>query len=213
VSISATTRAVTGRTTTSAVLHGLIDTKGAAVTWQFKFGKSRGYGKATPMQTIAAGKGQVAVSRKLTHLRPNTVYHYRLIATTTSGGKLITAKGADRSFRTKPTGKLVLRFSKVKVVGAFAFVSLRCSSKLPCRGRFSIHTKTRIGKHHKLRSVLCAATSFKLKAHQRKQVKARISGLCAALLRNAKRHQINGQLSSTLRTGQSGPNRRVRLSL
>jgi hypothetical protein len=211
--ISATTRAATGLTTTSAVIHGLVDTKGAGLTWQFKFGKSRAYNGATPMQTIAAGHGLLAVSRKLTGLRPNTIYHFRLFATTTSGGKLITVSGADRTLRTKPTGKLVLASGRIKVVGRFAFIVLRCSSRLACRGQFSIHTRTRVGKRHKLRTVSCTATSFRLRPHQQNSVRARIPGACVALLSHARGHQISGQFTARLRTGQLGPARRVRLTL
>ena len=161
------------------------------------------------MQTIPSGQGQVPVSRKLTNLRPNTVYHFRLIATTTGGR----ASGADLTFRTKATGKLVPSSAKLGVVHGLVSVSLRCSSRLPCQGRFSIHTKTRVGKRHKLQTVMCTATSFKLRAHQQKRVRAKISGVCAAILRDAQRHQISGQFKSTLRTGQLGPNRRVSLKL
>jgi hypothetical protein len=104
----------------------------------------------------------------------------------------------------------VLSSGKLKVLGAFAFIPLRCSSRVACRGQFSIHTKTRVGKR---RTILCAATSFRLRAHQQKQVKTKISDVCAALLRDAQGHRISGQFSSTLRTGQSGPNRRVSLKL
>jgi hypothetical protein len=211
--IAAISRAATGRKTTSVVLHGLVDTGGAAVTWQFKFGKSRTYGNGTLLQTIPAGAGQVAVSRKLTGLRPNTVYHFRLVATATSGGNVITASGTDLVFKTNPTGKLVLSSGKLTVMHGLVSVSLRCSSKLPCQGRFSITTKAKVRKRHKLATVVCASTSFKLRAHQQKQLSTRISGACAALLRDAQRHRISGQFSSTLRTGQLGPNRRVSLSL
>jgi hypothetical protein len=211
--IAAVTRAATARKTTSVVVHGVVNTNGAAVTWQFKFGKSRTYGNRTPVQAIPAGAGQVAVSRKLTGLRPNTVYHFRLVATATSGGNIITASGNDLTFKTKPTGKLVLSSGKLSVVHGVVSVSLRCSSKLPCQGRFTITTKAKVGKRHELTTVRCAATSFKLRAHQQKQVSTRVSGVCAALLRDAQGHRISAQFGSTLRTGQSGPNRRVSLRL
>ena len=106
----------------------------------------------------------------------------------------------------------MLSSSKLKVLGAFVFIPLRCSSRVACRGRFSIHTTARVGKHHKRQAVLCAAASYKLRAHQQKQVKARISGLCVALLAHARGKQLLAQLTAQLGTGQLGVTRGIRLT-
>lgn len=92
-------------------------------------------------------------------------------------------------------------------------VSLRCSSQLPCQGRFSINTKARVGKRHKLGTVVCSTASYKLRAHRQKSVRARISAACASLLRQARGQQINGQFTSRPRTGQLGIIKRVGLTL
>lgn len=200
--ISATTQPASPVGTTSAVLNGLIDTKGVTVTWQFQFGTSTNYNKGTPVQTISAGHGTVPVSWKLINLRPNTLYHFRLIPITRSGSQSVTSHGRDLTFTTKPTGKLLLTFGRLKVIGGFVSVPLKCVSRLPCNGLFSITTKTKIGK--RLGTLLCNTTSFKIKAGKKKSVKAKIYRSCMSLLRHARGHRIKAQFTSRPRTGQLG---------
>jgi hypothetical protein len=210
---SASTRGATTLTTTTAVVNGVVNTGGAAVTWQFQFGQSRKYNRHTPVQSIAFGHGQVPVSRKLVHLQPNTLYHFRLIVTGTSAGKRTSSSGSDLTFRTKPTGRLVISSGKLKVVRGYATVPLQCSSRLSCRGRFSITTKVKTGKRTKLRTVACNTTVFTLSAHQRQQIKAKISAACLSLISHARARRIVASFSARLRTGQLAPIKTIRLSL
>lgn len=80
----------------SATLNGLVDPEGTATSWFFEYGTTTSYGSKTPAKTIAAGPNQVAVSAALTGLSPNTTYHFRLVASSTSGK----AYGIDFSFTT-----------------------------------------------------------------------------------------------------------------
>ncbi|MHB8660074.1 MAG: hypothetical protein ACYC91_19470, partial [Solirubrobacteraceae bacterium] len=92
--------------TTFATLNGTIDTKGLVVTWQFDYGQRLPYDKATPVQTINAGDGVVRVSWKLLRLKPNTTYHFRLIARVSraAGQTPLTTHGKDLKFTTRPAG-------------------------------------------------------------------------------------------------------------
>ena len=96
-SISDTIGPASGITTTSATLHGQINTSGLAVTWHFQYGQSTAYGKLTPTQSIGTGHGQVPVSFDISGLKPGTLYHYRLIAVSSSGQ---TATSSDATLKT-----------------------------------------------------------------------------------------------------------------
>jgi hypothetical protein len=213
---SASTRPATGVSTTAATLHGVIDTRGEAVTWQFQFGQSTHYNKGTPIHTIAAGRTKpVVVSWKLTHLRANTTYHFRLVAIIQprSDEVPLASNGRDLRFTTKATGKLLLGFSVLKVHGRTALVPLRCSSRLNCNGRFSITTRVRVGKSKKTASVLCDTTFFRIGAGKKKSVRAKIYSGCLALLHQARGHRLKAQFTSRPRTGQFGIVKSVTLTL
>jgi len=205
--ISATTKPAAPVGTTTATLNGVVDTKGAAVTWQFQFGQSIAYNKATPIQTIAAGQSQpVAVSWKLIDLLPNTTYHFRLVAVTQASSSPVKSEGVDLTFTTKPTGKLLLTFNQLKVIGGFVFIPLKCQSRLACNGLFSITTKTMVGKrgHRHLATVLCSTKFFKIKAGKTVKFKTKVYTACLSLLKHAKGHRIKAQFTSRPRTGQLG---------
>ena len=85
-----------------ATLNGLLDPNGAETTYQFEYGTSTSYGTSIPASPSSAGSGAAAkaVSASVTGVAPGTTYHYRLVATNSSG----TIAGEDQSFRTaKPT--------------------------------------------------------------------------------------------------------------
>ncbi len=114
--ISALIRPATAVNAVHGTLHGKVNTNGAAVTWQFQYGRTTSYGKTTPPQKITAGHGQVAVSFPVKHLAPNTVYHFRLVAVSASG----TATTADATFKTASLNVrpgVVLAGHRVRVFG------------------------------------------------------------------------------------------------
>jgi hypothetical protein len=82
-------------TVTSAVLEGHINPRGLATTYYFKYGPTSAYGSQTPPVGIPAGTTIVAVTQTVTGLLAG--YHYRLVATNSSG----TREGRDRTFSPK----------------------------------------------------------------------------------------------------------------
>ena len=83
-----TSAPASGVTDTSAVLHGLVDPEGVAVTeCSFEYGETEEYGKDAPCErTPGAGSAEVPVNTAtLPGLKPSTVYHYRLTATNANG--------------------------------------------------------------------------------------------------------------------------------
>jgi hypothetical protein len=96
---TATTRSATGVARTSAKLHGTVNGQGLATTYWFQWGTSKHYSHTTAEHHT--GTTAKSVSALLRHLKPNTLYHFRVVARTASG----TAHGKDMTFRTKPKPK------------------------------------------------------------------------------------------------------------
>jgi hypothetical protein len=85
-------------TATSATLTGTVNPEGEATTYYFEFGTTTAYGSTVPSPAADAGSGtaDVSVSAASGSLAPSTTYHYRVVATNSSG----TRTGADRTFNT-----------------------------------------------------------------------------------------------------------------
>lgn len=99
---------------TSATLNGAVDPEGQATTYYFQYGTTTTYGSQTATVDAGSGNASVQVSAAIGSLKPDTAYHYRLVATNASG----TALGLDVAFQTpKPPAPAV-------VTGRSAAVSL-----------------------------------------------------------------------------------------
>ncbi len=92
-----TTGSATKITTTSASVAGTVNPNGVATTYHIDYGLTTGYDSATPEQSVGSGTSAVPVSASLTGLMVNTLYHYRVVATTTTGSAI----SPDKTFRTK----------------------------------------------------------------------------------------------------------------
>jgi hypothetical protein len=112
------TGAATNVTSTSAVLHGTVNPHGAPTNFVFQFGVTRGYGGQTPLAPAGAGTSTVKVSQPIGGLRPDTTYHYRILAVGAGS-----AAGRDHTFKTaKVPLAFTLRASRNPVVFGSAFV-------------------------------------------------------------------------------------------
>lgn len=95
---SGTSMAAGNISESSATLNGSVNPNGCPVNVSFEYGETTSYGKtATPTQSILNGNSGTSVSVVLASLSPNTVYHFRVTATSAGG----TAYGEDMTFRTK----------------------------------------------------------------------------------------------------------------
>jgi hypothetical protein len=94
-----TTDPPTGVTDTSAELHGSFDADGRETHYYFEWGETPEYGNKTPAPpgNVAPGAGRVDVAPvELTNLGPGFTYHYRIVATNSSGSTF----GQDRVLKT-----------------------------------------------------------------------------------------------------------------
>jgi len=84
--------------TGGATLTGRVDTSGQPTTYRFEYGLTDEYGATAPVPDGVLGAGQESqqVSGTLTGLEPATTYHYRLVASNTTG----TAEGENHTFTT-----------------------------------------------------------------------------------------------------------------
>ena len=88
----------------SAALHGSLDPHGLSTNVHFEYGTTTNYGSVTASQTKTGNTYQNA-SANISGLTANTTYHFRIVATNSTG----TTYGADRTFTTlSPTGPPVV---------------------------------------------------------------------------------------------------------
>lgn len=94
----AVTAVPTGVEASAATFNGSVEAGGLATAYRFEYGTSTNYGSSAPAGEGSAGSGTeaVAVSATVGELQPETVYHYRLVATNSEG----TAYGRDQEFDT-----------------------------------------------------------------------------------------------------------------
>jgi subtilisin family serine protease len=85
---------------TGATLNGRIDPNGQSTTYKFEYGTTTAYGQSMPAspKSVGSGSAHVAATETINGLKPETTYHFRLVATTSKG----TINGADRTFKTAP---------------------------------------------------------------------------------------------------------------
>ncbi len=92
---TAITTAATSVGTANAELNGTVNANGASATVTFEYGLTTAYGTTVnAIQDPVNGTADTAVSRAITGLTDGVTYHYRVVATSTSG----TTYGADMTF-------------------------------------------------------------------------------------------------------------------
>ena len=87
---------VTGIGQTGATLNGIVNPNGVATSYRFEYGLDATYGGSTAPLSAGSGTTDVSVSGTISGLTLNTLYHYRLIASS-AGGTSVTA---DATFTT-----------------------------------------------------------------------------------------------------------------
>ncbi len=94
------TKAASAATQTTATLNATVNPNGGEVTeCKLEYGATSGYGSTAPCTpSPGAGTSPVSVSAPITGLTANTTYHFRVVATNSSG----TSEGSDETLKTLP---------------------------------------------------------------------------------------------------------------
>jgi hypothetical protein len=85
-------------TQTSATINALINPNNEATTYHFEYGPTVEYGTSFASANIGSGYGDIHVGASLVGLLLGTTYHFRVVATNTTG----TTYGPDQTFVTLP---------------------------------------------------------------------------------------------------------------
>jgi hypothetical protein len=214
--VVATTDPASGVGSTTATLNGTILTGGLPATYTFEYGTSKSYGRFSSTGTIAAGTTTArTVSIKVTKLRPLTTYHFRLVVHLTGPAPYYYAQnfnGSDRTFKTKGTGRLLLKNNKLVIRHGRVGVTLICESNISCQGRFTLNTKAKLAKSKKRATILCATTTFNIKAHKTKTISPKVRSGCLSLIKRVKKRTVTGLLTSHPRTNQDALIKTVRIA-
>jgi hypothetical protein len=125
IAVAATAPTVrTGRasavTPQTATISGTVNPHGVPTAYYFQFGRTKAYGARTSTGDAGSGTTAGAFSASLTGLRPNTLYHYRLVAFSTAG----TTRGGDRTLRTAQIPTILTLAASPNPVAYFGTVSI-----------------------------------------------------------------------------------------
>jgi hypothetical protein len=90
------TSGVSHTTFSATTLSAYINAHGQLTNFVFQYGPTSSYGLQTPLAPAGSANGTIRVTQGITGLKPDTIYHYRVVAASPGG----TIKGADRSFKT-----------------------------------------------------------------------------------------------------------------
>lgn len=96
LSPSVETKAASGITETGATLNGLVNPNGLETKFYFEYGTTVSYGSKTAEVSAGSGSSSVEKSQAVGSLTKNTTYHFRIVASNSSG----TSFGADQAFTT-----------------------------------------------------------------------------------------------------------------
>ncbi len=134
---SITTGGASHLTSQGATVSGSVDPHGMSTTYYVEFGPTTAYGYSSPPVEAGPGSGQASVSVLLSGLRPQTTYHYRLVASSAGGS----AVGGDATFTTPRAPGTAPRFGfhAPRRVRLRAMRSRRLSLRFECSAACTVH--------------------------------------------------------------------------
>ena len=86
-----------------------VNAVGSPTSYRFEYGTSTAYGESTPATSLGAAQEDATAQAPLSGLLPDTIYHFRVIATNALG----TTQGADASLKTFPSPSSALPDGRV----------------------------------------------------------------------------------------------------
>jgi hypothetical protein len=94
----ATTETGDAATANEAIIEGTVDPNGSETSYRVQYGPTTAYGQESPvgLEDLDVTVEDAEIVEPLVHLKPQTTYHYRFVATSPAG----TDYGQDRTFTT-----------------------------------------------------------------------------------------------------------------
>jgi uncharacterized repeat protein (TIGR01451 family) len=186
---------------TSAKLTGTVKTL-SSTGYFFQYGKSKRYGLGSTLRRLSKTANVAAFPGGL---KPNTVYHYRLVAVNTAG----TSYGRDRSFRTGGhvfLGSLLLDSRTLHVRNGSVYAPFTCKSSKACTFRFTIviHATLKNGNTATLVFTKSATRLRTIGAHQTVTEVVGVQPTSLSVLKGSSTGRIPGKLTTRPRTNQRG---------
>lgn len=112
---SANTAPATAVSGSGATLNGSLNPNGQSTSYSFQYGTSTAYGANTTSTSAGSGSSAMTVSTDISGLAESTTYHFRIVATNSSG----TTYGADETLTTlSPPSATTTAASSVTGTGA-----------------------------------------------------------------------------------------------
>jgi hypothetical protein len=145
-----------GITTTSATVAAAINPNLQDAHVVVNFGPTAGYGSSTPAQDLGAGNAPAPFTAALSGLRPNTTYHFDVVATNADGQTTT----RDAVFTTLPP--LTASIAHASTLGPAVRLTIACSGGFgpgTCTGPIAL-TARQAGKHR--HPVKVAAGSYRV---------------------------------------------------
>ena len=106
------TGSATSVTSDSATLNGTVNPNGETTTYCFEYWATGTYRLCTATNSTGSGTGDVSVSATITGLKPNTTYHYWLVATNSAGTSYGSVHAFTTELKSMPWLKLLLPSSR-----------------------------------------------------------------------------------------------------
>ena len=88
----------------TATVRAQVNAVGSPTTYRFEYGTDSTYGASTSQVSLGFALGDAGASAQLNDLQPDTVYHFRILASNENG----TTPGADLTFTTFPAATVGL---------------------------------------------------------------------------------------------------------
>jgi hypothetical protein len=173
-----------------ALLSGVVNPHGFNTVYRFQWGKTTAYGNTTPVTQAGNGKADVPVDVSLDALKPNTTYHYRLVASPVKAdgdfAYLGDVAGADRSFKTTPSLGVRFKGTSAKVAKTKAKVKLKGVGPAGEKAGGRLTLKARIGK--KLRSI--GSAKYSIATGRSKTIAVKLSKAARSALAQSGAHTL-----------------------
>ncbi|HET6869921.1 MAG TPA: choice-of-anchor Q domain-containing protein [Solirubrobacteraceae bacterium] len=156
---------VSAITTTTAAIAASVNPNLRDTTVVVDFGLTPSYGSSTPPQDLGAGNAPASFAAALSGLRPNTTYHFAVVATNADGQ----TKTSDGVFTTLPP--LTASIAQASTLGPALQLTIACGGGFgpgTCNGAIELTTRGP-GKHR--HSVKVAAGSYSVHSGSRTTVR------------------------------------------